>query len=285
MIIYNGFNLLKYFGLMNSLEILYILEDSKPVSRILIHIDKLIILKKFCFDNNLVYVISDYQIISIKDKNKGGISNNCVKVPLNFLKKGEIFVYLSKKMNLAIDSKRFNTSKDNVNFGKSLGYPNCCVEFHNKFRDLAKQKQSDYILFALDDVKEYNFYLNYSLRSFGITLISHFPCSLECKNSIEIGKKNLEIIKKYSPNLCKFFISELSSFIIYTEYDGIFYSNNYQYNEVLKEIKFNEIKGSIKNYIYDKLVLEKKVKINSFNSIIIGDLILRGENIGILIFK
>jgi hypothetical protein len=281
-------NLLNLFGsITTSLEVLYVINNLKPCTRLSIDSKKLNILKKFLKNNNLYFEISDFKIKSVKDKNKKGFSNVGIRCNSKY---GKSYVYISKNQIISKKAKYYESICDDTNFAKLLGYPKCCINFYKKNLNLAKTKQLDFILFSLKNkqsktkktIEKFPFYNNYSLRYFGITLINHFPCSPTCKNSIIIAKKNLLFLKKYYPKLAKQFIKELKSTVIYTEKQGIFYSTDFK---ILKNIiKINSFTATKNNKLFNLLKNNQEIKIINNKKLEINNQIF-DKDIGLFVFK
>ncbi len=126
-------------------------------------------------------------------------------------------VFISKSKNLANDALKFGWTTtvvgnhfvqfdliDMLNFGKLLGYPDCCVEFFcNRLMDVEIGARKPYIIYR-NTVGEPSFYCNNILAYFSnYSLISHFPCSFNCKNTIKKSKELLDIIKEEEPEYAK----------------------------------------------------------------------------------
>lgn len=72
--------------------------------------------------------------------------------------------------------------------GKALGYPECCVDFlRNRVKLTAIDSLIDPI--HLIDNSNFNYKNNILLSSLGINLISHYPCSFNCEESIKIAEQ------------------------------------------------------------------------------------------------
>jgi len=193
--------LLKIFGnYTRSLEILYLLNDIKKLVRLDANEVELKIIKEFCDKENLHLQVSDFKVVKIMDEGKGNYANIVKKVPLNYPDSGLYHIYISKDKNKSDFLKLLEYKNDDRAIGELLGYPQCCVDFFMDNKDKQQKIQNDYILPALNNSEgfEFPFYVNYAIRYFDITLLSHFPHSFNCKESIEIAKKNLQCIKKYS---------------------------------------------------------------------------------------
>jgi hypothetical protein len=50
------------------------------------------------------------------------------------------------------------------------------------------------------------------MRNRDIALLSHFPCSFNCRASVDLANAYLEIIRKYNPHLAETFENELKCF-------------------------------------------------------------------------
>lgn len=82
--------------------------------------------------------------------------------------------------------------------GELLGFPPCCTKFFNEVwmdgfydpvwqsAERSKDAQIDGRVMKLPEV---NPYTNQFMRYIGLRFTSHFPCSIECEKSIEIGKE------------------------------------------------------------------------------------------------
>ncbi len=86
---------------------------------------------------------------------------------------------------------------DNIVLGKLYGYPKCCVNHFNKgFKMMMEKKDAEFKLNTIRESKTRFFspYINNFIGGF----ITHHVCSYQCEETIKIGKRNSEIIKKYS---------------------------------------------------------------------------------------
>jgi len=124
-------------------------------------------------------------------------------------------VYLAQSLKIAKEAVWAEKNGDRSLLGRLLGYPACCVSF---FLEQLKL-QSDFFLaankntkgrnsffcnnlFSFDarlNEKSFNLYLK-KLDLFGkykdLFLIRHVPCSFDCKPSMALGKKTLQLLKK-----------------------------------------------------------------------------------------
>ena len=281
MITYNGVNLAKILNsVLSALEVVYVAEGLKPCCRVAMKPEHYETLKRFCESNGLTLKLSDYKIIELNDINKGAFSNSGAKIPVG-VPGGSFHAYISQKKQVAVLAKHFDSRGCDPEFGKLLGYPGCCIEFFERFKKQAAGKQFDFVLLASGNEGVHPFHNNYALRYFGISLIGHFPCSLDCVPSKEQSKACLDFMKKKYPETAQFFEEELKSFVLYTETRGVFYSHNYHREG--GTIQFDSLNGTVKNDIFTKLSESKSIRIVSNEKFQIGDMMLQGD-VGLLLF-
>jgi cyclic pyranopterin phosphate synthase len=125
-------------------------------------------------------------------------------------KEGMIYAYVSKSEELLEKAKvyegyDFNTH-NHKKFGRLLGYPSCCIDFFLKNN---KRPHPEFVNRAIEKSNKFSFYLNNLLWGTPYHIISHFPCSYDCKESIEYAKKAFKIIRKEEP----LFGSELECYL------------------------------------------------------------------------
>ena len=120
-----------------------------------------------------------------------------------------------------------------------------CVKAFNMNSTEASVNQNDFTLFALSkDFFESDPWSINCAQYFGYGLVSHFPCSVNCKKTSEMSKSSARLLRDVAPNLALDFIKFQGYCYIYTEYDGVsafketFYSkkNIWHYNP--KKIEF-----------------------------------------------
>ncbi len=276
-----------------SLEILYLLNNLKKAVRLDANENELGKIKDFCDKERLHLEISDFKVIKIKDDGKGGYSNIVKKVPNDYIGGGLYHIYISKDKTISKFLKLLENKKDDEAVGKVLGYPECCIDFFIKYMEKQQKIQNDYILPALENSEgfRFSFHNNYAARYFDATLLSHFPHSFDCPESINIAKKNLECIRQNSPELADEFEEMLKCAVLYTEHEGVFllkglelsnkeWSNTKTNNE---KLIFNNIKSTIKNDIFSLLNKNKEICIIDKNKIKIENEII--DNVGFMIFE
>ena len=276
-------NLLKIFSnYTRLLEILYLLNDIKKLVRLDANEVELKNIKEFCNKENLNLSVSDFKVIKTVDEGKGSYANTVKKVPVNYSGPGLYHIYISKDKDKTKFLKLLENKNDDKAIGELLGYPKCCIDFYMENKEKQQKIQNDYILPALNNSEgfKFPFYINYAIRYFDITLLSHFPHSLNCKESITIAKNNLQCIKKYSEDLGNKFETMLKGPVLYTEDRGIFMFKDYKFNNNILE--FKNVKSTINNELLKLFNNEGKIELLNKNKIKINDKVI--EDIGFMIF-
>ena len=124
------------------------------------------------------------------------------------------------------------------------------------------------------------FYNNVAIRHLDLSLLSHFPCSLNCEESIKIAKNNLKIIEKHSKDISRIFEGMLRSAVLYTEDEGIFVLREFKLEN--DYLSYNSIMSEANNETYKKLKQAEKIEIIDKNTINIHN--DKMKNIGIMVF-
>ena len=265
-----------------SLEILYLLNDIKNIVRLDSNEIEFKKIKDFCDKENLNLEISDFKVVKVVDKGKGAYANMVKKVPINYLEHGLHHIYVSKDADKAKFLKLLEKNNDDKAIGELLSYPKCCIDFFMENKEKQQKIQNDYILPALDNSQgfKFPFYTNHAIRYFDITLLSHFPHSFHCQNSINMAKNNLQCIKNYSKGLANDFETMLKNPILYTENNGIFIFKDCKFSNNILE--FKEIKSTTNNELLRSLNENKEFSIMDKNKIGLKDKVI--EDIGFMLF-
>ncbi|MCX8008149.1 MAG: DUF483 domain-containing protein [Patescibacteria group bacterium] len=81
-------------------------------------------------------------------------------------------------------------NSDNIKIGKLLNYPDCCIDFFQKYWVEEKFIDTTYpmSLNGTNGPKE----CNILLRWLGVRAVSHLPCSFSCERTYEQALKNIE---------------------------------------------------------------------------------------------
>jgi hypothetical protein len=206
-LLYNRMNLLETFPKLNdALEILFTLNSLKPVARLILDEGMIPKIHYFCEITGLYYMISDFKILPDQ-----GVAVDPKKVNV----RGNYFVYFSMDLELAKKAKFYEHMRNDRKIGELMGYPDCCIDFYLKNYDRAKEIGDEYSLFSLENSSfPMPFYTNNLLRFFGITLISHFPCSFNCEKSVEMGEIFLNCVEYENKDVAAFLRRHLSSVVM-----------------------------------------------------------------------
>mgnify|MGYP001577116047 FL=1 len=269
-----------FHSIIKSLEVLYVLEDSKPCARILVFEDELNKVKSFLENNGLTCSISGFKALK-QPLQSDFYSDKSIKLSKGDSRKGHFFVYLSRNKDLAEKARIAEEKNNHFELGSILGYPKCCCDF---FEKNFNENNTDLTLKTLkySHGLEFPFYSNIAARHFDVSLLSHFPHSFECMPSIEMAKSNLKSIEKHSKQLAVMFSGILQCAVVYTIEDGIFLLRNYEKNN--NEIIYGNVLGTAKSKLYFLLNSGNKLKIADKNSFFVSDIHISGDKFGIMVF-
>jgi hypothetical protein len=193
-----------------ALEILYLIKGIKPVVRHGFYEQELPRIEEFCKAYNLYIEKSPYKVV-IVDAGDGEYSNKGIKVKTDDKRQGMLFIYISKDQAKAELASKYEQEGNHKELGLLLGYPLCCINFFVKHEPEQSRLKNDYIEPILNNSQGYvfPFYTNIFKRQFDVTLLNHFPCSLNCEAAIDLAQTHLDIIRKYDPATAEYFIERL----------------------------------------------------------------------------
>lgn len=269
---------------LNALDLIYTIEGYKPVTRIIIADTQINNLFNFCRGNNLFWKIESYRVLRNSDKGKGGFSNRLEHVEYHN-ENGDYIVYIS------IDKKILNNNFNKMSekeFGQYLGYPECCTEFYEKNKHMVIQEQIDLAPLSVTSLGPFLYYANYFLRYFNYSVISHFPCSCNCKETVAYGKRNMKLLRRLFPDFANEMELNMCSFILYTENYGITYITNYEIKKSVwgQHIVFKTFYSTNnQSEIYRYLNKYKEFNIIDFNKIKIGNKIFCNNQLRVASFN
>jgi hypothetical protein len=145
--------------------------------------------------------------------------------------------YVSLSNKNAILAQKYEELGDRLNFGKMLGYPECCIDsfiknFGNKqdFSILAYEHTKNSNSFYCNNIFNYdsklssedliNYPKGYNLikKYDHCYLVRHVPCSFDCQESIELGKKTLELLKNDNSEYANEIVFSLKNVFLYFDY-------------------------------------------------------------------
>ena len=164
-------------------EIILLLKDAKEVVRQGFYEKELSAVESFCKDNQLFLVKSKFKVL-LDDKNQV-FSNKGMRIPEDDPRPGMFFIYLSKDEQKALFASYAELTNNHAELGRLLGYPACCIDF---FCQNFNENNTNL------ELSPTNPWTNLSLREKDAVLLSHFPCSSNCIESIKLAQMYFEVI-------------------------------------------------------------------------------------------
>ena len=250
------------------------------------------IFKKF----DIKYVIGNYRYTYKLDIGKGGWSNKFgdeayINDENAF---GDYFFYIADSINKAKVTRDNEESEKEAEFGETLGIPLCCAEFYVDNADRAMKKQNDFVTLVLENTYSdppYNYWNNYVSQYFGFSLLSFFPCSFDCKESVIVSEQIYSILFDIYPEFADQFLYYHKQNILYTEYRGIYLFEKTKYENGRIIYNNSRIHSSIKNSSIYKLIMQSNnLAIYNKNHCAFSNRMkilkeLKGENIALCLFN
>tara|TARA_Y100000310_G_C20673723_1_gene811687 strand:+ start:2309 stop:2890 length:582 start_codon:yes stop_codon:yes gene_type:complete len=179
-------------------EIVLLLNKVKEVVRQGFYDSELRLVEEFCQEEGLFLVKSKFRVL-LDEKD---YSNEGIRVEVSDLN-GMHFIYISRSERKAYLASYYELVEDDFNLGLLLGYPGCCVKF---FCKNFKKGNTDL------ELKSDNPWTNLSRRGEDCVLISHFPCEANCQESVLLGMRYYEVLKKVDSKSAERLINELGRF-------------------------------------------------------------------------
>lgn len=91
---------------------------------------------------------------------------------------------------------------DAFKFGYDLGYPECCVDFFQKYNNWCKYSYL-YEVFKNTSNNKYHYLCNPFTKDVIYSYIYHMPCSYNCKATIELAKRVRSVIYEEEPEFVR----------------------------------------------------------------------------------
>jgi hypothetical protein len=180
-------------------EIFFLLKNSKKVVRQGFYEKELSPIQKFCEKNNLALVKSKFKVL-IADETS--YSNKGIRIKWDDKREGMYFVYFSKNEKDAWLASYYELIKNDEDLGAILGYPRCCIRF---FKQRFSENNPNLQLTPT------NVFTNLIERHNDNVIISHFPCSSDCEESINIGKTFFNLIFEFDKTRAEELLRSLKS--------------------------------------------------------------------------
>lgn len=196
--------LVKIFGTFTKAqEILLLLKNAKPVVRQGFYASELPKIEQFCRANSLFLTKSKFKVLL--DDKENNFSNRGLRIPEDDPRSGMYFIYISKDEKNALLASYAELMLRHKELGQLLGYPDCCIDF---FCQHFNEKSTNL------ELTPSNPWTNLSKRGEDCVLLSHFPCSSECQESIKLAQKYYEIIMEVDKERGEVLKKKLSENII-----------------------------------------------------------------------
>jgi len=163
----------------------------------------------------------------------------CQPISLDDPRQGDVYAIIADSFDL-VKRGADSYARDSVEFGRVMGYPECCLEFAKTLNGNVGKTEEMEQDFVWSRTKFRSFrnsdYFSYYLNSFhGFGVIPHTPCSLNCKPSKRYAKKMLGVLKKEDTELgkCIEFFLKIASFfwrnMDYVLLDGTWHKEKFHY--------------------------------------------------------
>lgn len=271
-------NIFHYFPRLNrGLEVFFVLKGLKPCARQEIDEDDLSRALSFFDAYGVHYRLSDFKF--------AGRTMLERRSPAE----GKFFVYFSMDEHKAELAKFYESIRNDEKLGEVLGYPACCRRFYRERYDEAYKLGDEYSLFTIENSAGFPFQTNYLLRFFGISLLSHFPCSFTCSSSYDEGMAKFEAIRQENSKLASYIRDALQGPVISHAGTGIHVLKGH---EIFSngEIGYRDPWLTTQNEIHDILRLCNNIKIIDKNHVqfrqdyhVVDE--IKGRHIGAAVFE
>ncbi len=173
-------------------EVIYLLAGLKPVLRQLFFEHELELVEWFCKNNKIYLTKSNFKIVLV-DSDKS-FSNKGERAEMSDPREGTYVLYLSLNEKQSLMAALAEQQIDDKLLGELLGYPTCCINyFLNQF---GSQNPDPVLQETGDVVGSDSWMLDISHRKDDLALISHFPCSWCCEDSLRIARNRLHLLEE-----------------------------------------------------------------------------------------
>lgn len=157
------------------------------------------------------------------DKGKGGWSSAMAAEG-----EGAEFRHLYVATNQASANALRNAeeSESPEKFGRELLIPSCCRHMFQRHAEAAASVQNDFFVYSFNSqeancVIEVPWELNLGAQYFDSSLISHYPCSPLCEDSLRIARLAARIVGTIDPIAMKAAAHAMQMGTLYTEHHGV----------------------------------------------------------------
>ena len=269
---------------LSHIELLAVFCDLKPTMGELINFDKydqkfinrLNKVNELCKKIGFKLAVSKYKFIVNSARGIFEI------VEMNDKRKGKISLGISKDIDKALEGvelyyKKTLGNKDSRKFGEVMGYPKCCLDFGDYLCENSKgDKKRDPNNFgfanpAVESLKKSKDFA-WQLNIFSYSLLSYYPCNLDCSASISFVNKILNILKIVNSNQAETIIKNLKNsaslywtcvdkILLYGDFKGDFKNSEIKYNKIVPELNSSEFyQSNDSKFLSDLNNIYKKIQ-------------------------
>ncbi|HLD86695.1 MAG TPA: hypothetical protein VJB12_01400 [Candidatus Nanoarchaeia archaeon] len=263
---------------IKAMEVILAKEGAKKVIRMLCHEMKVLPTREYLRSQGLSVELSDFKVL--KDPVQGIYADRSIKVPKEDPRRGYLILYASHHPMGSQRAKELESEGDHRGLGEVLGYPECCCDFFEKHFG---EHHTDLTLDTLRNSKgfKFPFEMNIAARHFDSALLSHFPCSFQCEESLGMARKNLDTLKEKAPDIASFMLVLLKSSILYTDQGILLFEGATIKEDVLE---FEEVQATQRLKLFHFLEKEGKLRIVDKENIMIAGEPIEGGEMGIMVF-
>ena len=179
-------------------EILLLLHNQKPLLRQGYYESELPPIQAFCSQHSLSLVKSTFKVL-LDDPYH--FTNKGIRIPSTDPRSGMYFIYIAKDERTSYLASYYELTNNHHDLGLLLGYPLCCIDF---FSNHFNEQHTN-----LEHAPS-NPWTNLTQREKDICLLSHFPCSSECQESINLAQKYYAALEQVDPTYAKEIIANLN---------------------------------------------------------------------------
>lgn len=155
----------------------------------------------------LKYSFSSRKLVNRHNVSIGHYTYQRSAVSLDSAEEGDILVYVFKTDSVLVETRSVDIERNDKLTGALFGYPHCCIDyFCNRFdrfqfnNSILKMIET---YLAVDINKVYPFVMNIFARFYGQSILSHYPCRLDCESSIELGYQYLSSLRSADPEMAR----------------------------------------------------------------------------------
>jgi hypothetical protein len=251
-------------------EILAVKEGLKPVARTMV--------KKEQFEQ----VNSTYNIKNIVSSfNKLGIS-----VFIKNKNADDIVINISKSKELAKCAFELEQKNDFRKIGKLLGFPDCCIDFFVENHKYLFEKKIPFPnqtfintrgkpIFYTNNILNFesrldtegegklskNFHFFSKLLSEYLYLVSHVPCSYNCRKTVKLGRGVLKILKKNNPAYANKIVTTIKKpLIFFDDFNWLFFEGRAR-NKQLEYTGVLPNRSLVSGQMFEKIKEGNKIEV------------------------